>query len=566
MIDQNRSLPSRDALDLVEEALTLLKGMPLASLASGFVGSLPFTFVLLLYLLNLVHNPRASEELAGYSASLTVLYIWLRIWQSVFAAELWQARSGDSVFGWTWKEWLAIARRHAVLSPISLVWLLLSAVLIFPFAWIYALHHNLTLIVMPAFSNNEGSKTTRALRVAWRQARLWPGSNQLVILLVMLAGIVAFVNFMSVLLLVPHLVKFLTGWESTFTRLGVRLLDLKIFVAAGALTYLAISPLIRAVYVLRCFYGLSARTGEDLGSELRQMRNSRAAAVVCMLLLVAGGSVLAGTGKTTQQGKAMRATQAVPSAGLPAFPESVSGSGPSVPEMDRSIDAVLKSPKHVWHAPQGVRSDRQSNLLRDFARAVGRAIDKMIEWILTVRSWLWPDNPPGRSSGNRTSWIDIKTAATGLLIVTVGVLLFVIIRMLLGARRNPQTARPAPVLLTPDLTDADVSPAELPEEGWLRLAAEMVDRGEMRLAIRAVYLAGLACLADRKLITATRFKSNRDYLRELQRKTRGKPGVVECFEPMVLVFERVWYGAHNSSSAELEEMRRFLEGLRISGT
>ncbi len=224
MIDHSRSFASRHALDLVEEALTLLRRMPLASLASGFVGSLPFTFVLLLYLLNLVHNPRASEELAGYSASLALLYIWLRIWQSVFAAEIWQARSGNSVFGWTWKEWRAIARRHAVLSPISLVWLLLSAVLIFPFAWIYALHHNLSLIVLPAFCNGESSKSRKALRVAWRQARLWPGSNQLVILLVMLAGFVAFVNFMSLLLLVPYLVRFLTGWESTFTRLGVRLL------------------------------------------------------------------------------------------------------------------------------------------------------------------------------------------------------------------------------------------------------------------------------------------------------------------------------------------------------
>ncbi len=561
MIDYTRSQTTSNALDLMEEALTLLRGLPLSSLASGFVGSLPFTFVFLLYLLNLVHNPRASEELVGYSTLLALLYIWLRVWQSVFSAELWHARSGTSVFGWSAKEWLPIVRHHAVLSPLSLISLLVSAVLIFPFVWTYALHHNLALLVNPAFSSTRtGKKEEHPLSLSWRQARLWPGSNQLILLLLMLLYIVVFVNFMSMLLIVPYLVKFLTGWESTFTRLGIRLLDLKIFVAAGALSYLAVSPVIRAVYVLRCFYGLSLKTGEDLASDLRQARRTRAATLVLGLIFC-----LAGSTAFLQAGPA----PAAGSGQLAVSFASLSSPQPigtrSVPELDRSIDAVLKSPKHLWHAPQGAHKG-QSGLFRDFTEAVQKFIDKVIEWILTVRRWLWPDNQPGKAAGNRRSWIDIKTAATALLILTVGILLFVVVRMILDARRNPKTARAVPISLTPDLTTADLNPAELPEEGWLRLAAEMVDRGELRLAVRAVYLAALACLGERQLITAARFKSNRDYLRELQRKARGKENLVESFQPMMWMFERVWYGTHQSSTGELDEMRRLLEGLRISGT
>ena len=210
MIDYTRSQPSSNALDLMEEALTLLRGLPLSSLASGFVGSLPFTFVFLLYLLNLVHNPRASEALVAYSALLAVLYVWLRVWQTVFSAELWHARSGTSVFGWTAREWLTIVRHHSVLSPLSLISLLASAVLIFPFVWTYALHHNLALLVNPAFSSaGGGQKGERPLSLSWRQAKLWPGSNQMILLLLMLLYVVAFVNFMSMLLIVPYLVKFL---------------------------------------------------------------------------------------------------------------------------------------------------------------------------------------------------------------------------------------------------------------------------------------------------------------------------------------------------------------------
>lgn len=562
MIDPTRS-PSRHALDLMEEAVSLLRGLPLASLVSGLVGPLPFVFVLLLYMLNLVHNPRASEDLVTYSVSLALLYTWLRTWQSVFAAELWQARSGTSVFGWTAKEWVAIARRHAVLSPVLIISLFLSAVLIFPFAWIYALHHNLTLVVIPSFGNGNHPTGKQPLKTAWAQARLWPGSNQLVILLLGLVGFVVFINFMSLLLLVPYLVKFLTGWESTFTRLGMRLMDLKIFVAAATLSYLALSPLVRAVYVLRCFYGLSAKTGEDLASELRRIRNSRVAALITWIVL-SSGAVFADGLQPTKGVEATPDSPAVSSPVSSSSADALPAGGVSVTELDRSIDAVLQSPKHVWHAPQGVKSAR-SSLLQDFARALGRAFDTVMDWLLTVRRWLWPTNQPSASSGNRRSWIDIRTAATALLVVTAGVLLLVIVRMLLAARRGPKAERSTPVLLAPDLTTADVNPAELPEEGWLRLAAQMVDRGEMRLAIRALYLAALACLADRKLITATRFKSNRDYLRELQRKTRGKQGIVECFQPMIWTFERVWYGTHGSNPAELEEMRRLLEGLRSGG-
>ena len=313
--------------------------------------------------------------------------------------------------------------------------------------------------------------------------------------------------------------------------------------------------MIRAVYVLRCFYGLSLKTGEDLASDLRQARRTRAATLVLSLILC-----LLGCAAVVTAGPAPVASPS---------PQRAVGSGqravpPAVPELDRSIDAVLKSPKHLWHAPQGAPKG-QSSLLRDFAQAVDKFIDKVIEWILTVRRWLWPDSQRGRSPGSGRSWIDIKTAATALLILTVGVLLFVVVRMILDARRNPKTDRPTPISLTPDLTTPDLNPAELPEEGWLRLAAEMVDRGELRLAIRAIYLAALACLADRQLITAARFKSNRDYLRELQRKARGKENLVESFQPMMWMFERVWYGTYVSNTGELEEMRRLLEGLRSGG-
>ena len=75
-----------------------------------------------------------------------------------------------------------------------------------------------------------------------------------------------------------------------------------------------------------------------------------------------------------------------------------------------------------------------------------------------------------------------------------------------------------PILPAPDIADENVRADQLPEDGWTKLARELLERGEFRLAMRAFYLASLSHLAARNLISIARFKSNRDYERELRRR------------------------------------------------
>jgi hypothetical protein len=102
----------------------------------------------------------------------------------------------------------------------------------------------------------------------------------------------------------------------------------------------------------------------------------------------------------------------------------------------------------------------------------------------------------------------------------------------------------APLRPVPDLTDEDVGADQLPEDGWTRLARELLERGEFRLALRAFYLATLAHLAERQLITLARFKSNRDYQQELQRRSHALAELLPPFAENLAALERVWYGTH----------------------
>jgi hypothetical protein len=81
-------------------------------------------------------------------------------------------------------------------------------------------------------------------------------------------------------------------------------------------------------------------------------------------------------------------------------------------------------------------------------------------------------------------------------------------------------------------------------------------RGELRLALRAMFLSLLATLGQRRLLRLERYKSNREYLRELGRHAHATGGLDEGFAAGVRVFERSWYGYHEVTPAVIEGFDR----------
>ena len=83
-----------------------------------------------------------------------------------------------------------------------------------------------------------------------------------------------------------------------------------------------------------------------------------------------------------------------------------------------------------------------------------------------------------------------------------------------------------------------------------------------RLALRAFYLANLAHLASRRLISLAKFKSNRDYERELRRRGHSFPGLLSMFGDNVLVFDRIWYGMHEINQELVQQFLARVEQIR----
>jgi hypothetical protein len=118
------------------------------------------------------------------------------------------------------------------------------------------------------------------------------------------------------------------------------------------------------------------------------------------------------------------------------------------------------------------------------------------------------------------------------------------------------------VMAKPDLRDENVGADTLPEQGWLTMAHELIAKGDLRLALRAFYFAGLAHLGTRELISIALFKSNREYENELRRRARAYPDALAAFSQNVAAFDRAWYGLHEVTTDLLEDYQANLHRIR----
>jgi len=239
-------------------------------------------------------------------------------------------------------------------------------------------------------------------------------------------------------------------------------------------------------------------------------------------------------------------------------------------QLSQSIDQVLQKREFAWRMPREkeVESDDQKgwlasalqsvgDMIRDAVRAAGRGLRKALEWIIDMVSKLWPDKParqPGLSGWSSGLLYSLQILLLFLIAALVGVLAVLILRAY-RRRRRANVILAEPVLARPDLSDENLAADQLPEDGWLNLAREMMEDGNLRLALRAFYLAGLAHLASREMISIAIFKSNREYESELRRRARAASEVQDAFSQNVAAFDWAWYGLHDVTQDALQRFQ-----------
>jgi hypothetical protein len=303
-----------------------------------------------------------------------------------------------------------------------------------------------------------------------------------------------------------------------------------------------VDPLLEAVYVLRCFYGASVTSGEDLRAALRKV-TAIAAFVLVMTVMPVHASAQQATSPSSSPAPAIDSSR-----------------------LDKSIDEVIRRREFTWRAAP-LQSDEPQKEWPGWLQSAVRAIRNGGHWLSEkIKQWFKSNNREvvdGARAAERPP-IELWSAAVALALVAGGVALF-----LRRRRSKPAEVLPVETSATPvNLSDDSVTADQLPESSWLALADEWLTKGDYRLAMRALYLAGLNYLSQRDLVLIARYKTGLDYQSELERRARAGTGVsldvVPVFQANNALFERGWYGCHvvdreqvQAFASGLDEMRRF---------
>jgi len=268
-------------LELIEEAVHLLRLAPWAVLGGYYLGSLPFVLGLLYFWTDMSRGSAAYKHCAPASFAVALLFLWMKTWQAIFARQLKEQIAGRSASVVALSGFVRTAINQTILQPSGLFLLPLSLLLLLPFGWLFAFYQSVN-----AFAAEDGAAAKHVFQRAARQAQLWPRQNHAMLGVLFFFGLVVFLDVAIGLATVPSLVKMLFGIENAFTRSPWGLLNSTFMATVGALTYLSLDPLVKAVYLLRCFYGESQHTGEDLRTELKQFVQSAGVAAMVLLPVV----------------------------------------------------------------------------------------------------------------------------------------------------------------------------------------------------------------------------------------------------------------------------------------
>jgi hypothetical protein len=496
-------LDGRTSIDILEEAVRLLRAAPLDAALTYLIGAVPLTLAFLFFLADMNRSPYAFEHLPWASLSLAVLYVWKNSWQAIFMAKLYQVVSPSETRA---ASPLQAVLMQATLQPIGLIVPL-------PFPWITAFFRNVALY--SALGRPD------ALTAARRQSVYATRQNWGVLSIVALGGTLLFLNVLVTIVMLPQLGRSLLGIEGDLARLGSGIVNLTTLGVALAITWFAIDPLLDAVYVLRCFYGESVATGADLRAALK-----RAVALVALAIVMITG------------------TQA----------QSIDEK-----KLDQAIDQVVHQREFTWRSPRAAGAEPRGKWV-GWYRSTAKMLEDGWDWIwLKIKQWLKQDEP---THGSGKEAVVNRRAMLALIAIIVATITGGLLLFFLRKKNAPVIAAGASTASAINLTDESLTADRLPESEWLALAEEWMAKGDFRLALRALYLAALNYLSARELVSLRRWKSGLDYRQELTRRARSKPDLPPAFSRGVAIFEQGWYGRHPVDRAMAESLANGFNEMR----
>ncbi|MDF1816366.1 MAG: DUF4129 domain-containing protein [Verrucomicrobiales bacterium] len=574
-------------LQIIEEAFQLLRATSGGTLRLYFFGTVPFACLFFYFWADMSRSSYANRDAGLVALGLALAFFWKCSWQARFCRSLWNSISpGYLPEKQGWQKF----RYHAALwvfQAFAVPLVPVSACFVLPLGWMLAAFQNGYAL---ALTQDYERKALRNLISHSLKNSHYQWAQNLVIWLTMgFIGLLAWANIYATCALPPIVAKTFFGIDSVFANNPAALSNSTFVFGTLLITWLILSPYLKAIFVLRCFYAEARTTGADLMSRLSELRteqgkgeNKMTAPVRKAAVLLAGGCFLLGGTVVAQDDSLIQQGTVSDSTGYNAGPDRVQsgiqqGTVVDSRALDVAITDTMAAKKYQWKFSRKIeeieKDDELSWLqiqLRNLADATETRMRIWRLWIVEkIKDFLEKFKRDSRKPKKRSRDMKISDTTaqvlmnigtgviTALVVGLVAWLLFVLIRYYRSVEKEEEEE--SEVVGDIDLESEEIVADQLPEDEWMKLARQQIEKGESRLAIRALFLATLANLGERGLLKIQKFKSNRDYRRELDLKARQEPILREAFGENTGLFERAWYGLHHIGQDSVDHFMRNYE-------
>src|SRR5688572_10014660 len=119
----------KSGLELCDEALFLLRNLSAATWTIYLVGTGPFLLGLLYFWTDMMRGFVSEDRLVSGAFALSVLFVWMKTCQAVFARRMWTRLSGVATLRGGGREWMRIAMAQMRIQPWGLLLIPMAAVL-----------------------------------------------------------------------------------------------------------------------------------------------------------------------------------------------------------------------------------------------------------------------------------------------------------------------------------------------------------------------------------------------------------------------------------------------------
>ena len=220
-------------------------------------------------------------------------------------------------------------------------------------------------------------------------------------------------------------------------------------------------------------------------------------------------------------------------------------------EFNQAADRTFEKSIYNWQSKRTINKNVPKHKIFDqITKSIKDIVNFLYKIIVKIIKFFEKKNSNGDLQDK--SGLNLSQGLKFFLLALIIIAIVLIVQIMIKYRKKEKDNQVEDLIevdAVPDLKQEDIDIKLFSDSGWMKLARKYEEKGDLLLALRAIFLGILAFLASQNWITLRKFKSIRNYKEELIRRLYKKPEIIDIYNKNTCIYEKIWYG---NEAVELE--------------